>query len=185
MNQYKVTIMVVDLTGYAKLFDRLDSSIITDLLNQYFQELCTIAIRRGATIDQFMGDGALLIFNIDQNQNAHEAAAVTAAVEMREAFRNLKQRWVTLGYAGTEMLFVRFGLSSGLVARAEVGHAQARRITVIGPAVNAAAHICEAAPRDHDTICITQEFRQSLPGDVNFDARPVTTSTVTLFELSR
>ena len=38
-----------------------DNSTITDLLNQYFQELCTIAVRHGATIDQFIGDGILLI----------------------------------------------------------------------------------------------------------------------------
>ena len=37
-NRYKVTIMLADLTNDAKLFDSLDSSVITDLLNQYFQE---------------------------------------------------------------------------------------------------------------------------------------------------
>src|SRR5271165_1989359 len=107
-NQSRVTIMITDLTNYAGLFNALDSSVITDILNQYFQDLCTIAIRHGAMIDQFIGDGILLIFNSDQNQDATESAAVAAAAEMLAAFRTLRQRWITLGYATTERLFVRF-----------------------------------------------------------------------------
>lgn len=161
-NQHKVTIMIMDLSNYARLFEALDVSVITDMLNQYFQELCTIAMRHGAMIDQFMGDGALLIFNLDQTLDSHESAALDAATEMRKAFGDLRQRWVTLGYTGASGLRVRFGLSNGLVTRAEIGHPQSRRVTVLGPAVNIAAHICDHAPRDHDTICVTGDMREGL-----------------------
>jgi class 3 adenylate cyclase len=183
LNQYRVTVMFVDLTRYADLFRYLDSSVITDLLNQYFQELCTIALRHGATIDQYIGDGILLIFNIDQQQEAHESAAFRAAVEMCAAFRKLRQRWVTLGYLGTDTLFVRIGLSCGSVTRAEVGYSQVRRVTVIGPAVNAAAHACQSGTRNHDTICLTDELHEALAPDAKRDAVPTSTAEGTVFEV--
>jgi class 3 adenylate cyclase len=135
-NQHKVTIMIMimDLSNYARLFEALDVSVITDMLNQYFQELCTIAMRHSAMIDQFMDDGALLIFNLDQTLDSHESAALDAATEMRKAFGDL----------------------------AEIGHPQSRRVTVLGPTVNIAAHICDHAPRDHDTICVTGDMREGL-----------------------
>jgi class 3 adenylate cyclase len=176
-NRITATIMFMDLSSYSRLFDALDASVITDLLNQYFHELCTIAFRHGASIDQSMGDGALLVFNIDQNLDEHEKAAFRAASEMLRAFQNLRQRWVTLGYAGTETVFVRFGLARGAVTRAELGHVQSRRMTVIGSAVNAAAYACDSGPRDHDTICVTQDFRDALANRVpGFTARPVGTT---------
>jgi class 3 adenylate cyclase len=165
------------------LFERLDASVITDLLNQFFQELCAIALRHGAVVDQYIGDGVLLIFNIDQDQKKHETAALKAAEEMRSAFRNLKQRWITLGYDGTDVLFVRFGLSSGEVTRAEIGHAHARRVTVIGPPVNAAAYACEGGPRSHDTICITHEMREALAIDIKTSKDPINTKRATVFEV--
>ena len=161
-NQINITVMLIDLTNYNGLFADLDSSVITDLLNQYFQEMCGIAFRYGAAVDQFIGDGALLLFNLNQDQDGHQKAAIMAAGEMRKAFQELRQRWTALGYVGASALFVRFGLSCGSVTRAEVGHTQGRRITVIGPAVNAAAYACEAGPRDRDVICITETFKETI-----------------------
>jgi class 3 adenylate cyclase len=182
-NQYRITSMFVDLTNYSNLFRHLDSSVIADLLNQYFQALCTIAINNGATIDQFIGDGVLLLFNVDQRQDAHEAAALASATQMRAAFRDLRQRWVTLGYSGTETLFVRFGLSCGSVTRTELGYSQTRRVTVIGPAVNAAAYACESAPRDRDAICLTKEMREAVAADAKLETASIKSKDAAIFEL--
>ncbi len=167
--QIEATIMLVDLTNYGALFDELDSSAITDLLNEYFQELCTIALLHGGFIDQFVGDGVLLTFNVFRSQDAHQSTAFAAAVEMRTAFRNLRAIWQTLGYPKTDSLFVRIGLSCGLVTMAEVGHAQARRTTVIGPAVNAAADACQSSSRDCDVIVLTPKMKESVANDPELD----------------
>lgn len=179
--QFRATIMFVDLSHYGSLFDKLENSIIADMINQYFQELCAVALRHEGVVDQFIGDGILIVFNIDQNQDNHEIAALNAAIEMRSAFSRLRERWVTLGYAGSEALFVRFGLSCGLVTRVEVGPAQVRRLTVIGAAVNAAAEACDRGPRDRDTICLTQEAKEALPA--GFRAERLPCDAATIFEL--
>lgn len=182
-NRIDATIMLVDLSHYEGLFDELDSSVITDLLNEYFQELCTIALNYGGVIDQFVGDGVLLTFNVFQRQDAHQETAFAAAVAMRKAFRNLRERWKTLGYTKTAALLVRIGLSCGPVTRAEVGHPHARRITVIGPAVNAAADACESGSRDRDIIVLTLTIKETLANASKLDGLEVNKENEVFFVL--
>ena len=181
--QIDATIMLVDLSNYGVLFDELDSSVITDLLNEYFQELCTIALHHGGFIDQFVGDGVLLTFNVIRRQLAHQATAFAAATEMRTAFRDLRKRWTTLGYPGTDSLFVRIGLSCGLVTLAQVGHVHERRTTVIGPAVNAAADACQSKTRDRDIIVLTREVMEALPNELKVANVEVKTEKGDFYEL--
>lgn len=167
-NQIDATIMLVDLSHYKELFsDGLDSSIIADWLNQYFEKLCMIAMDHGGAIDQFVGDGVLLTFK--QAQDAHQAAAYDAAVKMREAFRKLREGWIGMGYGKTATLFVRIGLSCGLVTPEDVGYGHARRSTVIGPAVNDAADACQSGSRDRDMIILTPSMKEMLAKHMKLD----------------
>jgi class 3 adenylate cyclase len=161
-NQYEVSLLFAYLSRYTSLFDTIDSAIVVELLNQYFEEISRIVTRNGGIIDQYIGDGALAVFNLDQQHQEHERAALAAAKEIRAGFKNMRGRWCDLGYQGTESVFIRVGLSSGRAIRAELGSRQARRTTFIGREVNSAAHACESGPRDRDTICMTQKFRDAV-----------------------
>ena len=50
-NEFSATVMFVDLSGYSRLFDQLDNSVINDILNQYFEALGNIAFAYNAVID--------------------------------------------------------------------------------------------------------------------------------------
>ena len=161
-NDFSATVMFVDLSGYSKLFDQLDNSVINDILNQYFEALGTIAIAHNAVIDQFIGDGMMIVFGGNEGSQDHRAVAVKAAAEMRAAFANLRQRWATIQYRGADALFVRVGIATGPVTRTEIGHRQSRRVTVLGACVNDAALVCEQAPRGRDTICVSGALRRGM-----------------------
>ncbi|MGH6856294.1 MAG: adenylate/guanylate cyclase domain-containing protein [Methylocella sp.] len=171
-NQIDATIMLVDLSHYKELFsDGMDNSVITDWLNQYFEKLCKIAMQHGGEIDQFVGDGVLLTFT--HPQDADRAGAFDAAVKMRDAFRKLREGWMGLGYSKTATLFVRIGLSCGLVTPEDVGYGHARRSTVIGPAVNNAADACQSGSRDRDMIILTKAMKQALDKHSKLDGAQV------------
>jgi class 3 adenylate cyclase len=178
-----ITAMFVDLSNFAHLFNTIDAGIITRLLNEYFQEICTIALSHSAVVDQYIGDGIFFVFGLGQRPQQHLSGALKASAEMRDAFESLKRRWVTLGYNGTEALFIRLGLSCGVVSRAEIGHMQFRRLTVIGSAVNIASHVCQAAPRDRNTICFSREMLDALDDRQRLKMVPISTSLATIFEL--
>ena len=165
----EATIMAIDLSGFSRLFETLDNNIITDLLNQYFREVCQVALAEGTSVDQFIGDGALFTFNVAEPRADHAAAGLSAARQMREAFRRLRAKWEQLGHASAGDLFLRVGLSFGEVVRAEVGY-RSTRATVIGTPVNTASKACASAPRDRDVIVVTAPFRAALGGSVHLAA---------------
>jgi class 3 adenylate cyclase len=173
------TILVSDISNSSALAKALDVSVVIDLLNQYMEALCDIGMRYGGTIEQLQGDGFILTFNVRRPLEQHHSAALGAAFEMQRRFRELKAKWITLQYPGMQKVFNRIGLTSGPVNKAELGPPQFRQITVIGDAVNAAAHLCQGGSRDRDVIVVSKAFYQRLdkkPGAMEIDV-PTTRDT--------
>jgi adenylate cyclase len=133
----------------------LSDASAVDCINEYLEQHCNVAIRYGATIDKYLGDGVMIRFNVPHRIDSedHAMRAVEAAVEMREAFGRLKEGWLK-GDLPVSRVFCRIGLSCGPVYEARIGHPQFQQLTVIGNTVNHAASLCEAAPRDRDVILI-------------------------------
>jgi class 3 adenylate cyclase len=151
------TVMVFDLSRSALLFQELASSHALLLLNELFERMCEIGFAAGATLDTYMGDGALLRFNVPRALPDHEYAAVKAALEMRDAFSRLRdERWLGFSteFAATHL---RAGLSSGPLLRANLGHSQVQHLTVLGHPVSVAAALCDAAPRERSAIFAAEE----------------------------
>jgi adenylate cyclase len=156
------TIMFADISNFARLYQESDASVMTDIVNQYFEELGSAAIRHGASIDQYLGDGFMATFNVNQKLDDHGRRSVQAAAEVQETFETLKRRWETIGYAGISAIHNRIGIATGAVNKAEIGHWQQRRLTVLGPPVNTAAHLCNAGPRDRSSILVTEPLVANL-----------------------
>jgi class 3 adenylate cyclase len=164
------TIMFCDLTASARLFQELNLASAVQHINEYLELVCQVAFRHGATVDKYLGDGALLRFNVPQRVDDHAHAAVTSALEIRQQFSELKHEWTTLGNA-FDGIYTRAGLAYGPVRKAMVGHPQYQYLTLFGTALNAAVNLCDAAPRDRSIVVIDQQLRTQL-GD-RITARPL------------
>ena len=64
-----------------------------------------------------------------------------------------------------------------------MGYSQARRVTVIGPEVNAAAHASESAPRNRDVICLTEKMHEALAINVKPNTVALKTTGAPIFEV--
>jgi class 3 adenylate cyclase len=162
-NATDATILFSDISNSSELATNLDASIVIDLLNQYFEELCEVGMRHGGTVDQFLGDGFMMTFNVKRPLADHRVAAVEAGFEMQQRFQELKSKWTTLQYRGMPKIHNRIGITSGQVHKAEVGHSQFRQITVMGDPVNLANHLCESGSRDRDVIIVGEALYNRLP----------------------
>jgi class 3 adenylate cyclase len=149
------TVLFCDLTQSSQLFKDLDAATAIDLINEYFETICDAAMAGGATIDKFIGDGILIVFNARRPVPQHALAAAKVARQMQSGFAALKNKWTTFELP-VAPLFNRVGISSGPVHRAEVGHPQYRELTVMGEVVNRAALLCEVAPRDRSVIVLDE-----------------------------
>lgn len=172
----EATIMYFDLTASSVLFERLNMPRVIDLINDYFERQCEIAFRYGATVDKFLGDGAMLRFNVPRVVENHLVKAVEAALEMRADFEELKERWI-LYELPVDGIYSRIAISSGQVYEVIMGHPQYRETTVLGDPTYAAHRLCEIADRTRNIIVIDDNIYDNLMGQLAINALPLNDTT--------
>jgi class 3 adenylate cyclase len=155
----EATIAFCDLTSSSFLLEQMNVLSAIDCINEYLEQQCDAAMSFGGTVDKYLGDGAMLRFNVPRRiaDEDHAVRAVEAALKMQELFARLKSSWLSEGLPVGD-IYNRIGLCSGIVYEAKIGHPQFQQITVIGDAVNYAASLCETADRSGNVILIPERL---------------------------
>ena len=58
----KLTVFFSDIVGFTDITEHLESEELTSLINFYLNEMSTIALKYGGTIDKYIGDAILIFF---------------------------------------------------------------------------------------------------------------------------
>ncbi len=147
------TALFCDLSASSVLFERQGASLAISLINRYLDEASTIAMRFGGVVDTYLGDGALIKFNLPRPVRDYQHQAVLASIEIQRAFLAMKAEWTRSGYEVGE-LNSRIGIATGDIFPALVGSPHSQHFTVLGTTVNLASALCEQAPRGRAVIAI-------------------------------
>jgi class 3 adenylate cyclase len=142
----KLTIFFSDIKGFTALTEDLQPEDLTALINEYFTEMSTIALKHGGTIDKFIGDAILVFFGDPNTQGAAEdaKACVRMAIEMQHRLAELNVQWRK---RGAETPFrVRMGINTGFCSVGNFGSADRMDYTILGAEVNLSARLQSIAP---------------------------------------
>ncbi len=137
----KLTIFFSDIKDFTATTERLQPEDLTALLNEYFTEMSTIALRHGATVDKFIGDAMLLFFGDPETKGpAGDArACLEMAVEMQKRLAELTHEWRK---RGVEKPFqARMGINTGFCNVGNFGSEDRMDYTIIGAEANLAARL--------------------------------------------
>src|SRR5690606_8781958 len=95
----KLTVFFSDIKGFTELSEELEAEALTDLLNNYLNEMSKIVLKYGGTIDKFVGDCVMVFFGDPNSQGAKRdaVAAVSMAIAMRKHMKVLRQQWRAQG----------------------------------------------------------------------------------------
>ena len=112
---------------------------------QELNELCSsIIIEEQGTVDKYMGDCIMALWNAPERIAGHPMCAATAAIRCQYA-------------VGTLPLFrVRIGIQTGEVSAGNVGSKQKLNYTVLGDVVNTASRF-EGLNKEYGTTIIAGE----------------------------
>lgn len=137
----KLTIFFSDIKGFTELAEEMEPEGLTELLNNYFNEMAQIALKYGGTIDKFIGDSIMIFFGDPTSRGAKEdtAACVTMAIEMRKHMKILRQKWQGQGIKTP--LQIRIGISTGYSTVGNFGAENRMDYTIIGKEVNLASRL--------------------------------------------
>jgi signal transduction histidine kinase/response regulator RpfG family c-di-GMP phosphodiesterase len=143
-----VTILFSDIIGFTQLSNTLRSRRVAELLNEYLTEMTHAIFEQGGTVDKFMGDAILAIFGAPEEISPNEQVrrAIAAARQMYRSLDRLNQRWIEQGIINeVNKVQFRCGIHQGTAVVGMFGGAERADYTAIGPSVNIAARIQEAA----------------------------------------
>jgi adenylate cyclase len=133
-----VSIMFTDIEGFTTLSERLAPDELARRLGDYLEAMTVAIEKTEGTIDKYVGDAVMALWNAPSPVSSHGKAACRAALACMEATCAL---YASKAWAGLPPLTTRFGLHR---ARVMVGHFGApTRIsyTALGDGVNVAARL--------------------------------------------
>ncbi len=151
----KLTLFFSDLENFTKLSEDMAPEDLTNFINHYFTEMCSIAFKYGATVDKFIGDSLVIFFGDPNSRGVEEDArqCILMALEMREKVLSLKEYWKNVGIVSPPN--VRIGIHSGFCSVGNFGSETRMEYTVIGNSVNLASRLEQSARKN--AILISEE----------------------------
>jgi adenylate cyclase len=127
-----VTILFADISGFTSYSEKHDPEAVFSVLNSYLSLAAQAILEQEGTLDKFMGDAVLAIWNSPDLQPDHAIRAVRAAYEI---VRCSQLAHKNLDNPDQHMLF-RIGITTGPAIIGNVGTSELFNYTAIGDTVN-------------------------------------------------
>lgn len=178
----EASFVFTDIAGFTTLSEQLASDQLSDVLNAYLDGACEIVQRHQGTVDKFIGDAIMAIFNAPLPQADHAERAVQCALDLdhyAETFRREQnQKGIPIG-------ITRIGVHCGQATIGNFGSQSRMDFTALGDTVNTAARTEGVNKYFGTRICCTAPIVAQCP---NIHFRPIgdvvlkgKTTPVTLF----
>ncbi|MEP7154941.1 MAG: adenylate/guanylate cyclase domain-containing protein [Betaproteobacteria bacterium] len=134
----EITLLFTDLAGFTNISEQLGPEQVAQLLNEHFSRATAIIKQHGGTVNRFIGDAIMAIWNAPLEDPQHALNACLAGCEMQ---RDMKQLRVTLAERGLPPIAMRVGIHTGSAIVGNLGASDRFDYTAIGDSVNLAARL--------------------------------------------
>ncbi len=149
----EVSLMFCDLRGFTELSERLTPDALAVALGHYLETMTSAIASTRGTIDKFIGDAVMAIWNAPGACADHPKAACRAVLACIEATRAL---YASDAWTGLPPLFTRFGLHTDTVMVGHFGAPTRLSYTALGDGVNLASRL-EALCKQYDVGVLVSE----------------------------
>lgn len=132
----EVTVMFADLEGFTAMSEHTPPEVLLSVLNQYHDLIVSVIQQNHGTVDKFLGDGVMVLYNTPLPQEHHALCAVEAALAIRHALSEFHQNFEPVFRVG-----INFGIHTGQAVVGNVGTAAIMDFTAVGDTVNLASRL--------------------------------------------
>jgi adenylate cyclase len=152
-------VMFVDVASFTRRAERLGPTATVAFLRELHGRIERSALANRGVIEQFMGDGAMIIFGLPEPRTDDAVRALAASQQLLEILGDWN---LDLEAAGQEPVRLRIGLHYGPVIAALLGGERQGQITVAGDTVNVASRLQEMGKEHKAVIVASAEFVASV-----------------------
>jgi adenylate cyclase len=133
-----MSLLFADVRGFTSFSERVAPETLVDILNRHLTVAARAILEHGGTLDKFMGDAVMALFNVPVPQPDHALRAVRAALEMQHRIAALEE-------TGGHCFRFGVGIHVGEAVAGNIGSPERLDYTAIGDAVNISKRLQENA----------------------------------------
>ena len=137
----EITVVFCDLRGFTAFAETSEPEEVMGVLRQYHEALGQLIFRHEGTLERFVGDGLVVLFNDPLPCPDPSARAVRMAVAMRARIADLSESWRKQGHE----LGFGVGIAQGYATLGRIGFEGRSDYAAIGPVANLASRLCDEA----------------------------------------
>ncbi|MGH7343081.1 MAG: adenylate/guanylate cyclase domain-containing protein, partial [Candidatus Rokuibacteriota bacterium] len=127
-----VTVLFSDIRGFTSISERLQPEQVDEMLQEYLTVMTEVVFRHGGTVDKYIGDAIMGLYNAPYEDPDHALKAIRTALEFQERAIPFSARWqAKLGVT----IRCGVGINSGEAVVGSLGSRQRNEYTAIGEAV--------------------------------------------------
>lgn len=134
----EVAVLFVDIRGFTKLSEELAPEQVVEMLNEYLSLTTEAIFANGGTLDKFIGDATMAVFNAPVDLPDYRARAVQAALDIVHGAEAINER--IKKKIGREVAF-GVGVHCGTAVVGNIGCETRMDYTAIGDTVNTASRL--------------------------------------------
>ena len=139
-----IAVLFVDIRGFTTMSESLQPEQVVDILNEYLNLTSQSIFNNQGTLDKFIGDATMAVFNAPMDLDDYVFKAVRTAYDMRKGAEVLEKK--LLEQFGNSVQF-GIGVNCGPAIVGNIGSEQRMDYTAIGDTVNTAARLESNAKR--------------------------------------
>jgi adenylate cyclase len=149
----EVTVLFTDVVNFTGITENADPAKVMLFTSRYFAAMSEAIMANNGTVDKFIGDAVMGIWNAPIEDASHVANACKAVLACIEANRVLNAEFERDGWP---VYNTRFGLHTGEAVVGNIGSPDRMNYTVLGATVNLAARL-ESLNKNYGTSVLVSE----------------------------
>jgi adenylate cyclase len=161
-----ISVLFADIRDFTTLSEQLSPEELGDFMKEYLTEATSVIFHHGGTIDKYVGDMVMAMWNAPLDDENHSVNSILSALKLIELTKELTLIFKEKGWPDISL---GVGISTGEMIVGDMGSEYRKSYTVLGDAVNLGARI-ESLTKYYSTDILVSEvtFKSSIDSDLVF-----------------
>lgn len=161
----EITILFSDIRGFTTLSESLSPEALVMVLNEYLSPMTRIVLEEKGTLDKYIGDAVMAIYNAPLDVDNHAEHACRSAIKMLEKLEELNRSFIE---KGVQPIDIGIGMNTGDAVVGNMGADIRFDYTAIGDNVNLASRL-EGLNKMYGThILVSDSTRKHVKANFTF-----------------
>ncbi len=157
----RMTILFSDIRGFTTMSEKMTPEEVVTFLREYLTVMTDAVFQNGGTVDKYIGDAIMALYNVPLEQPDHAARAVRTALAFQERVRPLSEKFHAK-HGGT--LACGVGVHTGDAVVGTIGSEQRLEYTAIGDTINLGSRLESITKEYHASIVISESTYEEVKG---------------------